>query len=186
VRPKVKVWTADNLGAFLDAIEGQRLYAMYHVAPFAGMRRGELCGISRDDVDLDAGRIIVRWQITATNYREARRAEKRGGPGRYRSKPKTPAGEARPVDLDADWVKALAAWRAQQQKEAEECRGRAAPRGQLGPGTRFPNKTPTICPEDVRLSMVWSPDRASGLRKLWSGRRESNSRSQFGRLKLYH
>jgi hypothetical protein len=36
------------------------------------------------------------------------------------SKPKTRAGEGRPVDIDADSVKALAAWRAQQQKEAEE------------------------------------------------------------------
>jgi len=120
VSPKVKVWNAEQLGAFLDAIEGQRLYAMYHLAAFAGMRRGELCGISWDDVDLDAGRIIVRWQITDKNYREARRAEKRGEVGRYRTKPKTRAGEDRPVDLDADSVKALAAWRAQQQKEAEK------------------------------------------------------------------
>lgn len=120
VQPKVKVWTAEQLGAFLDAIEGQRLYALYHLAAFAGMRRGELCGISWDDVDLDAGRIIVRWQITDKNYREARRAEKRGEPGRYRTKPKTRAGEDRPVDLDAASVAVLAAWRARQQKEAED------------------------------------------------------------------
>ena len=61
VVPRAKVWTADQLGAFLDAIEGQRLYPLYHLAAFAGMRRGELCGISWDDVDLDAGRITVRW-----------------------------------------------------------------------------------------------------------------------------
>jgi len=120
VQPKVKVWTAEQLGTFLDTIEGQRLYALYHLAAFAGMRRGELCGVSWDDVDLDAGRIIVRWQITDKNYREARRAEKRGELGRYRTKPKTRAGEDRVVDLDADSVKALAAWRAQQQKEAED------------------------------------------------------------------
>jgi len=120
VQPKVKVWTAEQLGAFLDAIEGQRLYALYHLAAFAGMRRGELCGVSWDDVDLDAGRIIVRWQITDKNYRAARRAENRGEPGRYRTKPKTRAGEDRVVDLDADSVKALAAWHVQQQKEAED------------------------------------------------------------------
>jgi integrase len=120
VQPKVKVWTAEQLGTFLDAIEGQRLYALYHLAAFAGMRRGELCGISWDDVDLAAGRIIVRWQITDKDYREARRAEKRGEEGRYRSKPKTRAGEDRPVDLDAESVEALATWRAKQQKEAED------------------------------------------------------------------
>jgi integrase len=120
VQPKVKVWTAEQLGKFLDAIEGQRLYAMYHLAAFAGMRRGELCGLSWDDVDLDAGRIIVRWQITDKHYREARRAEKRDELGSYRTKPKTRAGEDRVVDLDADSVKALVAWHAQQQKEAED------------------------------------------------------------------
>src|SRR5205823_10078568 len=87
-------------GAFLDAIEGERLYPLYHLAAFAGMRRGELCGISWDDVDLEAGRIVVRWQITDKSYRSARAAEKAGKIGRYRSKPKTQAGEDRIVDLD--------------------------------------------------------------------------------------
>ena len=120
VSPKVKVWDAERLGGFLDAIEKQRLYALYHLAAFAGMRRGELCGVSWDDVDLKAGRVTVRWQITAKNYVAARRAERRGQQGHYRTKPKTRAGEDRIVDLDADSVKALAAWRAQQEKEAEE------------------------------------------------------------------
>jgi integrase len=119
VPPKPKIWTAEQLGAFLDAIGGQRLYALYHLAAFAGMRRGELCGISWDDVDLEAGRITVRWQITAKNYRLARQAEKRGERGRYRTKPKTRAGEDRVVDLDADSVKVLVAWRAEQEKEAQ-------------------------------------------------------------------
>jgi integrase len=95
VVPRAKVWTADQLGAFLDAIEGQPLYPLYHLAAFAGMRRGELCGISWDDVDLDTGRITVRWQITEQNYRKARAAEKQGRHGEYRSKPKTRADEDR-------------------------------------------------------------------------------------------
>jgi integrase len=114
VQPRVKVWTAEQLGAFLDAIEGQRLYPLYHLAAFAGMRRGELCGTSWDDVDLDAGRIIVRWQIGDKTYRAAKAAEKRGERGKYRTKPKTRAGEDRVVDLDALSVKVLEAWRKQQ------------------------------------------------------------------------
>jgi integrase len=132
--PKVKVWTAEQLGAFLDAIAGQRLYALYHLAAFAGMRRGELCGISWDDVDLDAGRIVVRWQITEKSYRAARRAEKKGRRGRYRTKPKTRAGEDRVVDLDAVSVKVLTEWRETQDKERREWgRAYAKPIDEGGP-----------------------------------------------------
>lgn len=120
VQPKVKVWTAEQLGAFLDAIEGHRLYPLYHLAAFAGMRRGELCGISWNDVDLAAGRIVVRWQITEQSYRRARAAEKHGERGRYRTKPKTRAGEDRVVDLDAVSVKVLKVWRKSQAAEREE------------------------------------------------------------------
>ncbi len=120
VQPKVKVWNAEQLGAFLDAIEGHRLYPLYHLAAFAGMRRGELCGISWDDVDLDAGRIVVRWQITDKSYRAAIAAEKRGERGRYRTKPKTRAGEDRVVDLDALSVKVLRDWRKTQFAERQE------------------------------------------------------------------
>jgi integrase len=115
--PKPKVGTAAQLGAFLDAISGERLYVLYHLAAFAGMRRGELCGISWDDVDLDAGLIVIRWQITGTGYRAARAAELRGERGRYRSKPKTRAGEDRVVDLDDSSVAALRAWRQRQKEE---------------------------------------------------------------------
>lgn len=120
VQPKVKVWTADQLGVFLDAIEGQRLYPLYHLAAFAGMRRGELCGISWDDVDLDGGRITVRWQIGDKSYRAAKAAEKRGERGAYRTKPKTRAGEDRVVDLDELSIKVLRAWRKTQTAERLE------------------------------------------------------------------
>jgi integrase len=120
VQPKPKVWKAEQLGAFLDAIESQRLYPLYHLAAFAGMRRGELCGISWDDVDLVGGAITVRWQITDKSYRVARAAEKQGKIGKYRTKPKTQAGEDRVVDLDAISVGVLRAWRKQQAAERLE------------------------------------------------------------------
>jgi integrase len=120
VQPQVKIWTAEQLGAFLDAIEGERLYPLYHLAAFGGMRRGELCGLSWDDVDLEAGRIIVRWQITDKDYRAARLADKQGRPARYRTKPKTRAGEDRVVDLDAVSVEVLRAWCTRQSAERDE------------------------------------------------------------------
>ncbi len=65
------------------------------------MRRGKLCGISWDDVDLDASRITVRLQIAEQGCRKAKAPEKDGWHGEYRSKPKTRAGEDRVVELDA-------------------------------------------------------------------------------------
>ena len=107
------------LGAFLDGTEDDRLYPLYHLAAFAGMRRGELCGISWDDVDLNAGRISVGWQITARAHRTARAAHKTGILRDYRSKPKTRAGENRTVDLDTVTIHVLRAWRTTQAAERQ-------------------------------------------------------------------
>jgi integrase len=115
--PKVKVWDAEQVGLFLDAIEGHRLHPLYHLAAYTGMRRGELVGLSCADVDLDAGRVTVRWQITDKHYRKARAAEKQRQRGEYRSKPKTKAGEDRVVDIDELAVEVLRAWRDQQLRE---------------------------------------------------------------------
>ena len=38
------VWTPAQCGAFLDSIEGDRLYPLYHLACYWGLRRSELAG----------------------------------------------------------------------------------------------------------------------------------------------
>lgn len=40
----VMVWTPEQTGAFLDFVETDRLYAMWHLIAFRGLRRGEACG----------------------------------------------------------------------------------------------------------------------------------------------
>jgi integrase len=57
---RVMVWTREQCGQFLDAIEGERLYALYHVAAYFGLRRSELCGLAWSEVDLTTRRIHVR------------------------------------------------------------------------------------------------------------------------------
>ncbi len=57
---RVMVWTREQCGAFLDSIEGERLYALYHVAAYFGLRRSELCGLMWADTDLVARRVHVR------------------------------------------------------------------------------------------------------------------------------
>jgi hypothetical protein len=41
----VMVWTPQQTGEFLDAIEGDRLYPLYSLAAFAGLRRAEVTGL---------------------------------------------------------------------------------------------------------------------------------------------
>ena len=64
----VMVWTGMQCGAFLDSLEdtenprrkAERLYALYHVAAYYGLRRSELVGLSWTDLDLDRRRMHVR------------------------------------------------------------------------------------------------------------------------------
>ena len=56
----VMVWTPQQTGEFLDAIEGDRLYPLYSLAAFAGLRRAEVAGLPWSETDLDGGLITVR------------------------------------------------------------------------------------------------------------------------------
>jgi integrase len=64
----VMVWTAAQCGAFLDSLcaseepvrAAERLYALFHVAAYCGLRRSELAGLAWADVDLERGRVHVR------------------------------------------------------------------------------------------------------------------------------
>jgi integrase len=53
-------WTAAQRGAYLDSIEEDRLYPLYHLAVYWGLRRGELAGLEWADVDLKTRRLHVR------------------------------------------------------------------------------------------------------------------------------
>jgi integrase len=64
----VMVWTAAQCGAFLDSLEAseepqrdaERLYALFHLAAYSGMRRSELAGLAWADLDLDRRRVHIR------------------------------------------------------------------------------------------------------------------------------
>jgi integrase len=54
------VWSPAQCGAFLDSIEAERLYALYHLAAYWGLRRSELVGLEWADLDLKWRRLHVR------------------------------------------------------------------------------------------------------------------------------
>jgi len=56
----VMVWTPTQTGAFLDAVAYDRLYALWHLLVFRGLRRSEAVWLSWVDVDLDAASATVR------------------------------------------------------------------------------------------------------------------------------
>lgn len=53
----------DQISAFLEAIKGHRFEDLFIVTLFTGMRKGEILGLTWDDVDLDAGRLTIRRQL---------------------------------------------------------------------------------------------------------------------------
>ncbi|WP_372407557.1 tyrosine recombinase XerC [Streptomyces luteireticuli] len=100
----VMVWTPAQLGVFLDATEGDRLYAFFHLIAFRGLRRGEGVGQDWTDVDLDAGLLTPAKAIVVDNWEL------------YESAPKTD-GSAGTIALDSGTVAVLRAHRARQSKE---------------------------------------------------------------------
>ncbi|TDC77486.1 site-specific integrase [Actinomadura sp. 7K507] len=100
----VMVWTPEQTGIFLNRASRHRLYGLYHLIAFRGLRRGEACGLRWSDVDLDEGTIQVRGQITQI------------GGHIEQGRPKSEAGE-RQVTLDQHTIQHLAAHRAHQNQE---------------------------------------------------------------------
>ena len=64
---EMKTWSAEQLGAFLASVRGQRLHALWHTIAMTGMRRGEALGLRWSDVDLENGRLSVRRALIPTN-----------------------------------------------------------------------------------------------------------------------
>ncbi|WP_328343668.1 tyrosine-type recombinase/integrase [Micromonospora sp. NBC_00421] len=59
----VMVWTPAQTGAFLDAIVGDELYALFHLIAYRGLRRGEACGVRPEDLDLKGRSLAVATQL---------------------------------------------------------------------------------------------------------------------------
>lgn len=103
-RGEMKVWSSDQLRTFLDAARSDRLYAAWLLAATTGMRRGELLGLRRSDVDLSAERLAIVQSLVMVN----------GHP--MVSEPKTYASR-RVIALDPATVAALRRYLAGQAEE---------------------------------------------------------------------
>ncbi|MFJ5875988.1 tyrosine-type recombinase/integrase [Streptomyces sp. NPDC093088] len=103
----VMVWTPEQTGAFLDFVAEDRLYAMWHLIAFRGLRRGEACGQPWSETNLDRHSLTVTGQLVQDGWEvEA-------------SEPKTDSG-FRVVALDDDTVGVLKRHHEQQEADRAE------------------------------------------------------------------
>ncbi len=68
-RPEMTTWTVTELKQFLRSVEGHRLYAAFVVLATTGMRRGEVLGLQRADVDLARAEVSVRRTVGVVDGR---------------------------------------------------------------------------------------------------------------------
>ena len=67
-RPEMRTWTAEQVGAFLQATEGDPLHTVWVLAATTGMRRGELLGLRWSDVDFSNRRLSIQRSLVAAGY----------------------------------------------------------------------------------------------------------------------
>lgn len=102
---KVMVWTPEQTGRFLDQATSHRLYALWHLMAFTGIRRGEACGAAWTDVDLNAGELSLQLQLVMASYDDVEDTDL-----------KTDASKDT-IPLDAATVRVLHVHRAQQKQD---------------------------------------------------------------------
>lgn len=105
-RPKVAVWTPAQTGAFLDSAADDRLYAIYHLIAFRGLRRGESVALRWADVDLRGQMMTISQQVIQLGWRTEE------------DTPKSDAG-ARVVALDTGTIDVLRRHRELQDQERQ-------------------------------------------------------------------
>jgi integrase len=107
-RVEQRSWTAEELGAFLRAAAGHRLFAPFWVAAFTGMRRNELLGLRWGDLDGKASTLSINRGLVAVAYElhQTRRKTK----------------NCRRIDLDPTTMNVIRAWRGWQHPEQRAAR----------------------------------------------------------------
>ncbi|MDW8060897.1 MAG: hypothetical protein RMK01_12580 [Thermomicrobium sp.] len=61
--PATAAWSNNEAQRFLLAARDHWLWPLFAVTLSLGLRQGEVLGLSWEDVDLDAGLVVIRWQL---------------------------------------------------------------------------------------------------------------------------
>jgi integrase len=104
MRP-VAVWTPAQLAEFLSSVAGHPIFAACHLIAMRGLRRGEACGLTWDDLDLDEGVAYISRQL------------QQGADGQLKACPLKTESSRRAVALDPETVIILRAHRSRQERQ---------------------------------------------------------------------
>jgi integrase len=104
-RPEMKVWSPEQLRQFVTSTREDRLAAAWLLLVTTGMRRGEVLGLTWDNVDFSNARLAVVQSLSVVNYHDVRLIQ-----------PKTTKGR-RSIALDPTTIGALQAHRVRQAAE---------------------------------------------------------------------
>lgn len=103
-RQEMLTWNEDQLRTFLELVNEDRLYPLWHLTAMSGMRRGEILGLRWDDLELKNSTVTINRQW------------KRGEKGIVIAPPKTERAR-RTIDIDTETLAALKEWRRVQLEE---------------------------------------------------------------------
>jgi hypothetical protein len=87
-KPDADWWTVEELRSFLTHVTDDDQYAMWLLFATTGMRRGEVAGLTWEDVDLDAGTVRVDWTLGVVDSKPT-----------WKRRPKSKSGQ-RTMSLD--------------------------------------------------------------------------------------
>ena len=57
---EMSAWTPEELNCFINVSSTDRFFAVWHLAATSGMRRGELLGLTWDDIDFEKSKVTIR------------------------------------------------------------------------------------------------------------------------------
>lgn len=75
-RKRVRVWTLEEARHFLTIAQNDRFYAIFVLALYTGMRRGELLALRWQDINFETGVIKVNHTLSKHRVLEATKTEK--------------------------------------------------------------------------------------------------------------
>lgn len=78
--PRPKIWTPAQLNAFVCHVRQDRYFALWLLVVTTGLRRGELAGLVRDDIDLEAGTVSPSApRVVVSGHAQESRTKTRSG-----------------------------------------------------------------------------------------------------------
>jgi integrase len=142
VRGRRQVWSAEQIQTFLAAVRNDRFAALFLLELTTGIRRGQVCGLRWENVDLDAGEITVHDNRVVV-----------GGRARDKAGGKTENAD-QTIAIDRVTVTALRDWRAVQDQEREFYGSTTTPGATSSPFRMVARRTPT---RSGSASTAWPP-----------------------------